>query len=255
MVDVMDVQCPACGHRTRVLPDSVGRQARCQCGFTFPVSDAVLTEVDPEAAASGDVSPPQTTYRPGGGLPGVGPVPRSAGPPVGEAPELPLEIERLLPGDETILFAEKPPVSVGRVRGVLKLVAVGGPLSLWVLVMTVSGQGGAVCVGIAAMGGVGVVLLLKYLGWRNRFYVVTNRATVVRSGFVKRSVTLVPHHCVVTISVETGFADRWCHTQTVRLMTVSPGWTRRGVLLDGSAHSDRVVSLLGSLIARQDVLL
>ena len=255
MVDVMDVQCPACGHRTRVLPDSVGRQARCQCGFTFSVSDAVLTDVDPRAVASDDVCPVQTTYRPGALLPGTGKVPPSSGPSVGEDPELPLEIERLLPGDETILFAEQPSVLVGRVRGLLKLVVVGGPLSLWVLVMTVSGQGGAVCVGIAAMGGVGVVLLLKYLGWGNRFYVVTNRATVVRTGFAKRCVTLVPHHCVVTISVETGFADRWCHTQTVRLMTVSPGWTRRGVLLDGSAHSDCVVSLLGALMDRQDDLL
>ena len=111
------------------------------------------------------------------------------------------------------------------------------------------------CVGIAALAGMGVVLLYKYLEWRNRFYVITNRATVVRTGFAKRCVTLVPHHSVVTISVETGFADRWCHTRTVRLTTGSPGWTRRGVLLDGSAHSDCVVSLLGSLMGRQDDLL
>ena len=252
MADVMDVQCPACGHRTRVSSDSVGRQARCQCGFTFPVTVAVSAEVDRKFGESDDVSPPQTTYRPGGAVPGAGKTARPTGPSVGQAAELPSGIERLLQADETVLFAEQPPVSVARVRGLLKLVAVGGPLSLWVLLMMASGQGGAVCVGVAALGGVGVVLLLKYLEWRNRFYVITNRATVVRTGLAKRCVTLVPHHSVVTISIETGFADRWCRTRTVRLTTVSDGWTRRGVLLDGSAHADYAVSLLGPLMAQQD---
>ncbi|MEE3283385.1 MAG: hypothetical protein VX311_02295, partial [Planctomycetota bacterium] len=91
------------------------------------MSVAVSAEIDLEADASNDVSPRQTTSRPGGALPGAG---KAAGPSVGDGPELPLGIERLLQEDETVLFAERPTVSVARVRGLLKLVAVGAPLSL-----------------------------------------------------------------------------------------------------------------------------
>ena len=56
MPDAIDVKCPACGHVTEVSPEWVGRQARCQCGFTFVVSSAIPTRVLAEEFESRGVS-------------------------------------------------------------------------------------------------------------------------------------------------------------------------------------------------------
>ena len=45
MTDVMIVPCSACGHRTQVPPGSVGRKARCQCGFSFRTAFLVNNKI------------------------------------------------------------------------------------------------------------------------------------------------------------------------------------------------------------------
>lgn len=277
MADAIDVKCPTCGHLTQVPADSVGRQARCQCGFTFVISDGELFDLiedafeeDAEAPATGVVAEGareldgprlveeddavHSTYHPGSagnaspGFPAESP---TAERPDDDPVVLP-EIDRLLDPDEEVLYSETPPLTAVQVRIGVWLVVLGAPLSLLAVSSVAAGEGGGACVAITGLGILGSVLVVKYLGWRTRFYMITDQRTVVHEGLLLKRISLVPHHAVLTISVETGVVERWSETRSVRLRTATAGLGGGGLLLANSTQADRVVSLLGQLMMNRE---
>ena len=251
----IDVQCPACGHLTQVPVDSVGRQARCRCGFTFEISAGQVAEVADDFGESAHVA--HSTYRPGSGGNTLD------GPPGASAPTwepddeeiVPPEIADLLRPDEEVVCAENPLADAVQLRMVLWLAGVGVPLLLWSLAAMAGGDGGGACLGMTCCGVLGVVLVVKYLGWRAGVYVITGQRTLVREGRLVKRISIVPHDAVLSISVETGLADRWNKTRSVRIYTATGGRRGGGVLLPHTAQADRIVGLLDQMRTKREDLL
>ncbi len=141
MADELDVKCPARGHLTRVTSIAAGRQARCQCGFTFLIPDAA-------SADESDV-PSRSTFDPS-------PEGAASGTERDGDPLLPEDIESLLDPDEVAWYSEQPPVKAVFVRISTRLLAIGAPLMVFFLVAAVAENGGGICLGITGLGCWGV---------------------------------------------------------------------------------------------------
>ena len=252
MPDSIDVECPACGHLTEVAPEWVGRQARCQCGFTFVVSAAVPTRVladpfDPlgqnvAGRVIGDVVEGDPAAR---SASATGAVSSSTFRPASAAQrqsEIPGDLGDLLRPDEIVRHAETTSAATVFLRVASLMLLVGLPLMLVTLGALSGNSPGGVCAGITGLGVLGVVLLVNTKGWRARSVVITDRRTLVRSGALVTRVQLIPHRAVVFLSVETGLVDRMARTQSIRIHTAG-----QSVLLRNSSDVDRVVALLAEV--------
>ena len=253
MAEAIDVKCPACGHLTQVPSDAAGRQARCRCGFTFLIPDAAAEDLiedafEADAEGAGSVpstdddrppaepeSPAHATYHPG---------------PEGTASEtqrdadplLPPEIQSLLDFDEVVWYSEQPPAKALYLRISSRLLAIGVPLMILLSGAVFADNGGGLCLGITGLFVLGVATLEMYLGWKMRFYTITDRRTVVRGGRLFGRIRMVSHDAVVMVSLETGVVERLSSTRTIRLHTAAAAWG--GLLLANTAQAERVVRLL-----------
>ena len=249
MPDAIDVKCPACGHVTEVSPDWVGRQARCQCGFTFVVSSAIPTRVlfeecEPRGV-SGVVEEGPDVLAAGLTASSAGSVASSTFRPVPESqssPGIPGDIGSLLGSGERVRYSETAPSRTVFLRAAVWIVVLGSPLLLFTLGAVASNGPGAVCAGMTGLGVLGVGLLVKSRGWQARGVVITDRRTLVCSGSLVRKVQMIPHHAIGFLSVETGLVDRLARTRSVRIYAAG-----QAVLVLNSSDADRVVALLAEV--------
>ena len=264
MADELDVKCPACGHLTRVTSIAAGRQARCQCGFTFLIPDAASEDIVEDAfeadvegysgghSASGpalaDESgvPSRSTFHPS-------PEGAASGTERDGDPLLPEDIESLLDPDEVVWYSEQPPVKAVFVRISTRLLAIGAPLMVFFLGAAVAENGGGICLGITGLGVLGCAMVEMYLGLNMPFYTITHRRTVVRRGRLAGRISLLPHDRIVMVTLETGVVERVSSTRTIRLHTSAAA--RGGLLLANSAQAERVVRLLNQARPTVDELL
>jgi membrane protein YdbS with pleckstrin-like domain len=252
MPDAIDVKCPACGHVTEVAPEWVGRQARCQCGFTFVVSSAVPTRVLAEAfdQGGGESAVDVVEDFPASGMVGtgsssVGSVASTTFQPASAAEYssgLPGDLGGLLGSDERVRYSETASTRTVIVRVVLWILVLGLPLVLVTVGALAGNAPGGVCAGMTGLGAMGVGLLVRWRGWRGRCFVITDRRTLVRSGSLVRRVQMIPLHAVVFLCVETGLVDRLAGTRSVRIHIAG-----QDVLVPNSSDVDRVVALLAEV--------
>lgn len=252
MPDAIDVKCPACGHVTEVAPEWVGRQARCQCGFTFVVSSAVPARVLAETCGpgGGDVAGGVVEENPATDMAGtssssVGSVASTTFRPASEAQNasgLPGDLGSLLGADERVRYSETASTRTVFVRVVLWILVLGFPLVLVTLGGVAGNAPGGVCAGMTGLGVLGVGLLVKMRGWQARCVVITDRRTLVRSGSLMTRLQMIPLHAVVFLCVETGLVDRLTGTRSVRIHAAG-----QVVLVPNSSDVDRVVALLAEV--------
>ena len=257
MPDAIDVKCPACGHVTEVAPEWVGRQARCQCGFTFVVSPAFPTQVPSETsypdggeAAGGVVERIPVTDTAEASSSSVGSVasttfrPASA---VQNSSGLPDDLGSLLRGGERVHYSETASPRTVFVKTASWILVLGLPLVLVTLGALAGNAPGGVCAGMTGLGALGVGLLVKSRGWRARCFVITDHRILVRWGSLVTRVQMIPLHAVVFLCVETGLVDRLAGTRSVRIHAAG-----QDVLVPNSCDVDRVVALLTEVGAGHD---
>jgi len=253
MAGAIDVKCPACAHLTQVTSAAAGRQARCQCGFTFMIPEPGSVELVEDAFEADAVgtSPVSLAANDSPSVESAPSVHSTFHPSPGgatsrrdrdEDPLLPPEIESLLDSDEVVWYSERPPVKAIYLRIFSRLLAIGTPLLLLLSGAVAAGNGGGICLGMTGLAVLGVAMVEMYLGWKMRFYTITDRRTLVRGGLLVCRISLVPHTAVTMVSLKTGFMERWSQTRTIRLHT--PASARGGLLLANSAQAERVVRLL-----------
>ena len=252
MPDSIDVKCPACGHVTEVAPEWVGRQARCQCGFTFIVSAAVPTRVLDDAfdpmgqnlagRVNGDVVEDNPAARGGSATEGVASSTFRPSSAAQRQSAIPGELGELLRPGEIVRHAETTSATPVFLRVASLMLLVGLPLMLVTLGALSGNSPGGVCAGMTGLGVLGVVLLVNSKGWKARSVVITDRRTLIRSGAFVPRVQLIPHLAVVFLSVETGLVDRMARTRSIRIHTAG-----QSVLLRNSSDVDRVVALLAEV--------
>ena len=159
-------------------------------------------------------------------------------------------MRELLGPREMVLYTEMPSARFVFVRVAAVLVGVGLPLLLFTMGAVAGNSPGGVCTGMTGFGVLGIALLVNSRGWKARSLVITDRRTLVRSGSFVTRVHLVPHDSVISLSVETGLADRLLRTRSIRIHTAG-----RGIVLPNSSGADRVVALLAEVRAGHDGLL
>ena len=253
MAKAYEVQCPSCGHLSRVTEKSIGRKARCRCGFTFvvdvgntPPSDSTTTTTPPppqppavpqpeveameadewDAAVEAEAAAAPTYDEPAyGGLPAAG---------TGDAVHrggIPADVRELLHPRESVIFAQNPSRSVLMLRMIVPGVIVALPtLALFVGALfngEVMAAGVFLCMGLPVLA---LFLAVIYFEWKNKFYVITDQRTIVRQGIFNRAIKIVPNLNIQTISINTGIIDRWLHLNSVQIETSSSGGGMMGIL-------------------------
>jgi len=278
MSDIVDVQCPACGHVTEVAPEWVGRQARCRCGFTFVVPAGAPEIFEPDAfepddqkpgasdlqahvdSASVAAEPPKTTYHPAPTRPRRPNRPATVQESQGEFEpdtdrgDVPGFASQWLDPGESILMAGGSEPRAVAYKTMFWAVAWGAPLGLLTLASLLAGNPGGVCVGSLVLGAIAAGILVKRMFWLQHAFVVTDRRTLTHcSGIIPRTQSAWHRH-VVSIELERRLVDRWAETETFRLQLAGGGWRNR-VTLRHVANADQLVALLGRDPASHDELL
>ena len=126
-----------------------------------------------------------------------------------EVPVLPERLKNILHESEQVLYMSNP----SKNSLILSMILYG---VLWGLI--------GLCiyfVGIVIT--LPLALLITYLSWKNRFYIITDSRTIVSEGVFNISTKILMNKNIQFISINTGIIDRWLHLNSVELATAANG--------------------------------
>ncbi len=187
-------KCPSCGHQVRIPAEFAGP------GDHFDdFEDGDVAEDDPGIRHESEFEP------------SFGERSRSLGTELKEElwqkAGMPHDVEELISSSETVLYSGNPAKASLYLRmfgAGLSGLAAGLPLFL-----------------VGALLTVPLALYLAYIEWKHQFYVITTRRVITRSGWFNRRISLAPTHNIQSVSVNTGFIDRWLNLNTVHFFTAA----------------------------------
>lgn len=157
---------------------------------------------------------------------------------------VPKDVMRLVPENETFLFAGRPSRTTLYIR--LAISGLGALLFnpwTWSRPLDLSGLAG-VFVAVLGLGWIALCLYLTYMMWRTQFFAITIRHVVQRRGWFSHHIWLAPVHNVQCIKVNTGIIDRLLGLSSVTFETAAAsgmGVARSGILQFSNIDSQGVL--------------
>ena len=267
--------CEKCKSKLSVASDRGGKRLRCpkcQNIVQIPVPD--LAPLEPEEAFNFDAPPAFTSHTQDSfpedqdddddDDPYQNVSPSFRGRTANLASELkeeliprssvPSSVAKLVSDDEHFLYADNPSQTSLILRlainGILGLVA--NPLFYAVfgansfLVQIVFGV-----LGILTML---ISLYITYIAWKTRFYAITSRRIIVRTGWFNHIIAMAPVHNVQMVTIDTGFIDGWLGLNSICFETAASsgfGQFRSGVLNFRNIHSEEVMKAYSHALGKQ----
>jgi membrane protein YdbS with pleckstrin-like domain/DNA-directed RNA polymerase subunit RPC12/RpoP len=243
---MIDFKCLNCGRSLTTKDEHAGRSTKCpSCGHQVRIPmEFTGTGGDFDDFDDGEVVDDDLAIRHESELePSFGERSRSLGSELKEElwqkSGMPRDIEELISASETVLYSGNP----ARSALILKLIgaflsglAAGLPLRLYGAIFTVP-----------------LALYLAYIDWKHQFYVITTRRVITRSGWFNRRISLAPTHNIQSVSVNTGFIDRWLKLNTVHFFTAaSLGFLSPATMKFKNVDSSVVLRAFGTSLSGDD---
>ncbi len=205
----MKTRCPHCKSGFKIKEEYLGKKLKCpKCNTPFVANST--DAVDVQNTASADTTS-HHAFQPTA----IENLENQHFPEI-HLGLIPKKFRQYLSSDEKILYASNP--SNGALFLSIALPSVFLLSSLAVLFLHPA-------IGFAFTIFWGLVTLIIYLSWKNKYYVITDKRTFASEGIFNIAVSIIPNKSIQMVCINTGIIDRLLGLNTLEISSAAQGGT------------------------------
>lgn len=265
----ISTKCPKCDAKLSVKSENAGKQLRCpKCRglVIIPIEEAVVPPVPPVPEFDDyDDFPTSDDYENDPYITNKSTFKSRTSNLLSDLQEelvprnlIPTGVARLVADDEQFLFASNPSHTVMVIRliiyGVLSII---NPFILGFIIVSLrSNSQSVVSIIIALWMWISFILYLTYISWKSRYFAITSRRIIVRTGWFSHTITMAPVNNIQLVIIKTGFVDRWLGLNNIHFETAAAssfGFLRSGVLVFKNVYCDEVMKAYSVALGKQAI--
>lgn len=205
----MKTQCPHCKSGFKIREEYLGKKVKCpKCNTSFVANNS--DAVDVQNAVSADTTNHHTSQRTA-----IENLENQYSPEI-HLGTIPKKFRQYLHSEEKILYASNPS------KGVLFL-SIALPSIFLFISFSIFFSDAAT--GFFSTIFWGLVILIIYLSWKNKYYVITDKRTFASEGIFNVAVSIIPNKSIQMVCVNTGIIDRLLGLNTLEISSAAQGGT------------------------------